>query len=335
MASVRCAVAIASAPRSNCRSMRSSSGPLTRPRYARDLIGRTPAPVRRRRRHSRRGTDSWPRRAAESAPGIPPAVSAREIRMRPDSIGSRIDSSTRRSHSGSSSREQNAAVRQTGFARARNRAAADQRHGARGMVRRANGGATTRATSCPHSDAIAARFHRLGVRDRRQDAGSRDASMVLPVPGGPMNSRLWPPLAAISSARRACAWPITSARSGTLAARAASACDATRAQACSPRRMAHTLRAGCRRRAPWHRHLRGLVGVRARHDHRLAGARRLDHRRQHAVDRTQVAGQREFAVELVVVERFARHLAGGCEDAERDRRDRTARLPSAGRPAPG
>ena len=32
--------------------------------------------------------------------------------------------------------------------------------------------------------------------------GSRRASMVLPEPGGPTNSRLWPPAAAISSARR-------------------------------------------------------------------------------------------------------------------------------------
>ena len=42
----------------------------------------------------------------------------------------------------------------------------------------------------------------------------RCASMDLPVPGGPDMSRLWPPAAAISSARLAAAWPFTSARSG-------------------------------------------------------------------------------------------------------------------------
>ena len=44
--------------------------------------------------------------------------------------------------------------------------------------------------------------------------GKRRASIVLPVPGGPPSSRLWPPAAAISSARRARSWPRTSARSG-------------------------------------------------------------------------------------------------------------------------
>src|SRR5918996_344806 len=43
--------------------------------------------------------------------------------------------------------------------------------------------------------------------------GSRRASMVFPAPGGPIISRLWPPAAAISSARLASAWPRTSARS--------------------------------------------------------------------------------------------------------------------------
>ena len=42
----------------------------------------------------------------------------------------------------------------------------------------------------------------------------RCASIDLPVPGGPIISRLWPPAAAISSARLAAAWPLTSRRSG-------------------------------------------------------------------------------------------------------------------------
>ena len=44
--------------------------------------------------------------------------------------------------------------------------------------------------------------------------GRRRASIVLPVPGGPAKSRLWPPAAATSSARRARSCPRTSARSG-------------------------------------------------------------------------------------------------------------------------
>ena len=41
----------------------------------------------------------------------------------------------------------------------------------------------------------------------------RCASIDLPVPGGPINSSECPPAAAISSARFAAAWPLTSARS--------------------------------------------------------------------------------------------------------------------------
>jgi hypothetical protein len=37
--------------------------------------------------------------------------------------------------------------------------------------------------------------------------GNRRASIVLPAPGGPIISRLCPPAAATSSARRANAWP--------------------------------------------------------------------------------------------------------------------------------
>ena len=44
--------------------------------------------------------------------------------------------------------------------------------------------------------------------------GRRWASIDLPVPGGPISSRLWCPAAAISSARRASGCPRTSAKSG-------------------------------------------------------------------------------------------------------------------------
>ena len=43
--------------------------------------------------------------------------------------------------------------------------------------------------------------------------GSRRASIVFPVPGGPTMSTAWPPAAAISSARLAMGWPATSAMS--------------------------------------------------------------------------------------------------------------------------
>lgn len=44
--------------------------------------------------------------------------------------------------------------------------------------------------------------------------GSRCASIDLPAPGGPLIRRLWPPAAAISSARLAFSWPLMSLRSG-------------------------------------------------------------------------------------------------------------------------
>ena len=52
-----------------------------------------------------------------------------------------------------------------------------------------------------------------GVRSG-SSPGSRAASIDLPAPGGPTSSRLWPPAAAISSARRAVSMPFTSAMSG-------------------------------------------------------------------------------------------------------------------------
>ena len=47
--------------------------------------------------------------------------------------------------------------------------------------------------------------------------GSRCASIDLPVPGGPVIKRLWPPAAAISNAIRAVCCPLTSAKSGSTA----------------------------------------------------------------------------------------------------------------------
>ncbi len=45
--------------------------------------------------------------------------------------------------------------------------------------------------------------------------GIRRASMDFPVPGGPTINILWPPETAISIARFAISWPLTSAKSGS------------------------------------------------------------------------------------------------------------------------
>lgn len=65
--------------------------------------------------------------------------------------------------------------------------------------------------------------------------GSRCASIDLPEPGGPTISRLWPPAAATSSARRALSWPLMSARSGRSPA-AAWIFASGRAITCVPRK---------------------------------------------------------------------------------------------------
>ena len=78
--------------------------------------------------------------------------------------------------------------------------------------------------------------------------GRRRASIVLPAPGGPTISRLWPPAAAISSARRASAWPRTSARSGARPARGARRGRRRRPARAPPRRGAD--RAARRASAP-------------------------------------------------------------------------------------
>ncbi len=64
--------------------------------------------------------------------------------------------------------------------------------------------------------------------------------------------------------------------------------------------------------------LRGFIGIGFRHDHTLAEARRLDHRRQQTGDAAQLTGQRKFAITLVVDDGFKRNLARGGEYAERN-----------------
>ena len=68
--------------------------------------------------------------------------------------------------------------------------------------------------------------------------GRRRASIVFPVPGGPARSRLWPPAAAISRARRARSCARTSARSGTTASVSKSSSANGTSGSRSPRRYA-------------------------------------------------------------------------------------------------
>ena len=64
--------------------------------------------------------------------------------------------------------------------------------------------------------------------------GSRLASMLLPDPGGPTSSRLWPPAAAISRARLAFSCPLTSAKSGSGVSRGSGVQGGAGSKAFSP-----------------------------------------------------------------------------------------------------
>ena len=109
-------------------------------------------------------------------------------------------------------------MREADFARPRLRAAADERGVRDRVVRRAerpidqqSGAGRQQAGDRMHGG------HLERLVERRAAAGcpaTRRAIIVLPAPGGPTSSRLCPPAAAISSARRASSCPRTSARSG-------------------------------------------------------------------------------------------------------------------------
>ncbi len=88
-----------------------------------------------------------------------------------------------------------------------------------------NGG--VRSSPAPGGSSPATEWMRVtssasSSSSRGRIPGSRRASIVFPIPGGPASSRLCAPAAAISSARRARSWPRTSARSGAAASRIAS-----------------------------------------------------------------------------------------------------------------
>src|SRR5207249_872934 len=152
-------------------------------------------------------------------------------------------------------------------------------------------------------------------------AASRRASIVLPPPGGPTRSTLWAPAAAISSARLACAWPRTSARSRSSAA-------AARTGARERHRHSSTVavqqadRVGERRRGEHVEAVDGerLGGVLHGHHERvdpLAPAGQPD--RERATDRLDLAVERELADDGVRSDDAILHDARGGEDAEGDR----------------
>ena len=204
-----------------CRSMRSSSGPEIRPQYWRIRSGlqrhREDGSPAQPQGHGFIAATSW-KRAGNSA--LRPA---RATVMRPDSSGSRSTSSTARCHSGSSSRNSTPLCASEispgrgGLPPPASAAALAPWCGARhGRCRHSRG-----SKPRPLIEATAAVSSASASVASGSRPGRRDASRVLPQPGGPLISRWWPPAAAISSARRAWAWPRTSAMSGADAGAAA------------------------------------------------------------------------------------------------------------------
>ena len=164
---------------------------------------------------------SW-KRAGNSA--CPPT---RAIATTPSSSGWRRASRTERGNSGSSSSSRTPrcasetspgrgpdAATDHGRSRCAVMRRTKRRHGDQGTLRAAEA-RTPNGCGSPRAPPLG-----------RAVGGFREAcraSIVLPVPGGPVRRRLWSPAAATSSARRARSWPRTSARSGTAACSSASA----------------------------------------------------------------------------------------------------------------
>ena len=175
---------------------------------------RTPRPDRPDRRRGR-GSSS---RRGRSEPGraARPCTSRDRDRTRP-----RVAGATPRGLAGRTRRARREGGRRGARAsplRARGGASADDRRPSR-LCGAAPGTAERSTSPCPGREKAGDRvdasyLERLLDRERREGAGSRRASIVFPVPGGPPSRRLCRPAAASSSARRARSWPRTSARSG-------------------------------------------------------------------------------------------------------------------------
>ena len=156
--------------------------------------------------------------------------------------------------------------------------------------------------------------------------------MLLPLPGGPIISRLWPPAAATTSARFANAWPRTSARSGAERRRDADRCAARRAASrCAAREVLHDLVQVLRDVDLGVGDERRLGGVGRGQHERVARLLRREHGRQRAVDRPQIAVQRELAEKLRAGDGPGSVLLRQ-QHAERDREiEAPARLRDVGR----
>ena len=133
-------------------------------------------------------------------------------------------------------------MRQRGLARPRARPAADDRRRRRAVMRRAErrprDERPLRRRRGPRPSGCGSPPAPRPARAAAGSPGSRRASIVLPVPGGPASSRLCRPAAAISSARRARSWPRTSARSGSGGSAALPFAAAPSGSSRSPRRYA-------------------------------------------------------------------------------------------------
>jgi hypothetical protein len=116
--------------------------------------------------------------------------------------------------------EQHAIMRQRRLARPDAQAAADQRRHRGGMMRRAERPAVGQlaARQFARDRLRSSRLRAVRAGERRQDRRQALRQHRLARAGRPIISRLWPPAAATSSARRAVSWPLMSARSGRFPA---------------------------------------------------------------------------------------------------------------------
>ena len=216
--------------------------------------------------------------------------------------------------------EQHAVVRERDLARARQRAAADQRRAEALWCGARYGRSPQRAASNPplETEWIAATSSASASRQRRQDAGEArrehrlagarrtDHQHAVRAGRGDFERALRLLLAlhvAEVGVGRAAASAFARVRASSGASPAR--CATPRA-ACAPAGCARLRRARPRR-----------VAFR-QHESASGGARRQRHG-ERAAHRAQLAGERELARELVAVERLQRELAARGEDAERDR----------------
>ena len=149
--------------------------------------------------------------------------------------------------------------------------------------------------------------------------GSRWASIVLPVPGGPLSRLLWAPAAATISALTAWCWPRTSLRSGPamLAALARPLVAGRLGQRVGGAAAEHAHRAA---QALDDRHLEALDQPRLarplgrEHQRRQPGLeRRLRDRQRALLAGSDRAVERELAEQHVALQPLARELLAGRE----------------------